>query len=496
MIRRRYALAVALVCSMGLIAGCTGWGTDGPADGDALEDDGADDLVEADAASDAADSDASNATNSDDENDIGNQDSASDAADTNDGSDSDNDATSQDTNPDADSDDSADTTTNDPDDLSVEDDESQAEQSDTDDNDAPATDDDGIEEGDNTGEGDLSLVERNVDTGDDTSNEYVVFENTGDAELDLTGWQVRDDPDDGRVAGNNLNPYSFSNIVIPPGDQVRLTTGDGEDTNTEVFWGISNAVWDETGDRIIVENNEGEIVLDESYTENGDGNGDTSTDGGDDGGQDGSNDEARNDETNDGDEDEDTDEPETHTVTVEVVDGDGDPVPSTIGVESGDGESIHDGEETATEELDLEAGSSVVVAASPSADDYAIDGDGERTVDVDGDETVTFEAEHDPTADDENRSLTVVVEDSDGDPIEDQEVLIGPIDVEESYWTDTEGEVEYVLEPPHADVVELQVTVGGESETVYLDEENPHQTESFTIDAEGGETAMLVAAAV
>ncbi|MFB9805585.1 lamin tail domain-containing protein [Haladaptatus pallidirubidus] len=83
------------------------------------------------------------------------------------------------------------------------------------------------------GSGDLTVAEIHEDAaGSDTDNlndEYVVFENAGSGDLDLTGWYVQDEVE---------KTYTFPNgFTLGSGEQVTLHTGTGTDTQTDLYWG-------------------------------------------------------------------------------------------------------------------------------------------------------------------------------------------------------------------------------------------------------------------
>lgn len=110
-------------------------------------------------------------------------------------------------------------------------------------------------------EGTLSIATIHEDAaGDDNDNlndEYIVFENTGDQPLELTGWSVADDAD---------HTYTFpSGFTLDPGAQVTLHTGSGTDSPSDLYWGSGRAVWNNGGDTVIVRNDSGSIVLQEEY---------------------------------------------------------------------------------------------------------------------------------------------------------------------------------------------------------------------------------------
>jgi micrococcal nuclease len=95
--------------------------------------------------------------------------------------------------------------------------------------------------------------------GNDNENlndEYVVLENTGDTELDLSGWTVADE------AGKT---YTFGDVALGAGEQVTLHTGSGTDTGTDAYWGQGSAVWNNGGDTVTVRDADGTVVAERSY---------------------------------------------------------------------------------------------------------------------------------------------------------------------------------------------------------------------------------------
>jgi competence protein ComEC len=107
----------------------------------------------------------------------------------------------------------------------------------------------------------LSITEINADAeGDDRENlndEYLVFENTGDESFDLSGWTVQD--------GSGMT-YTFPDgTTIQPGDDLTLRTGDGEDTDDDLYWGANRPIWNNDGDTVIITNSNGEQILTEGY---------------------------------------------------------------------------------------------------------------------------------------------------------------------------------------------------------------------------------------
>jgi hypothetical protein len=113
----------------------------------------------------------------------------------------------------------------------------------------------------NRDEGKLSVAGLSADAdGIDTNNlndEYIVYENTGDAPLDLSGWTVTDSSD---------TTYTFPDgFTLAPGEQVTLYTGSGTNTDAKLYWGRATEVWNDGADTMTVRNADGEVVLQRSY---------------------------------------------------------------------------------------------------------------------------------------------------------------------------------------------------------------------------------------
>lgn len=89
------------------------------------------------------------------------------------------------------------------------------------------------------------------------NDEYVVFENRGEASLDLSGWTVSD------AAGHT---YTFPDgATLAAGATVTLHTGSGSDSSTDRYWGRTSAVWNNGGDTVTVRYANGSVVLERSY---------------------------------------------------------------------------------------------------------------------------------------------------------------------------------------------------------------------------------------
>jgi endonuclease YncB( thermonuclease family) len=89
-------------------------------------------------------------------------------------------------------------------------------------------------------------------------DEWVAFTNPGDAAVDLSGWVLRD--------ASTANRYRFPpGTILEPGARVRVRTGCGTDTATELHWCAPGPVWNNTGDEVIVLDQTGRTVLATTY---------------------------------------------------------------------------------------------------------------------------------------------------------------------------------------------------------------------------------------
>ncbi|MFC7095796.1 lamin tail domain-containing protein [Halobaculum marinum] len=112
-----------------------------------------------------------------------------------------------------------------------------------------------------SGSSSLALVEIHADAAgndhDNLNDEYLVFENTGDDPLDLSGWTVSDEAD---------HTYTVpAGTTLAAGARVTLYTGSGTDTDSTLYWGSGAAVWNNGGDTVIVRDAQGDEVLREEY---------------------------------------------------------------------------------------------------------------------------------------------------------------------------------------------------------------------------------------
>lgn len=85
----------------------------------------------------------------------------------------------------------------------------------------------------------IDFVEWNP-SGDDYEGEYVQIENRGPGNQDMTGWTLGDESD---------HFYRFpTGFILAGGVSVRVWSREGDDTQTNLYWGRDDPVWGNDGD--------------------------------------------------------------------------------------------------------------------------------------------------------------------------------------------------------------------------------------------------------
>ena len=74
----------------------------------------------------------------------------------------------------------------------------------------------------------------------DPNGEYVCFKNYDSQQADMTNWRVQD---------SARHTYTFPPFILNPGAMVRLRSGPGSDTATDLYWGIG-LVWNNDRDTV------------------------------------------------------------------------------------------------------------------------------------------------------------------------------------------------------------------------------------------------------
>ncbi|MFD5914854.1 lamin tail domain-containing protein [Streptomyces massasporeus] len=107
----------------------------------------------------------------------------------------------------------------------------------------------------------ISAVQYDSPGRDDRSNrslnrEWVEITNTGRRAVNLDGWTLRDE--DGHT-------FTFHHYRLDGRSTVRVHTGEGRDTRTDLFQDRRNYVWDNRSDTATLRNDRGRFIDDESW---------------------------------------------------------------------------------------------------------------------------------------------------------------------------------------------------------------------------------------
>jgi len=92
--------------------------------------------------------------------------------------------------------------------------------------------------------------------GDDVQGEHVQIENLGGAAQEMTGWTLRDEAN--RV-------FTFPAFTLPAGGTVRVWTGGGTNTATDLYWGSGTAIWNNDGDTAYLRDTGGTLISNYTY---------------------------------------------------------------------------------------------------------------------------------------------------------------------------------------------------------------------------------------
>jgi micrococcal nuclease len=88
------------------------------------------------------------------------------------------------------------------------------------------------------------------------NNEYIEFRNKCFSPIDISGWHVKDKAN---------HTYTFKSVLVENKTKIKLHTGSGEDSETDVYWSSPFAVWNNNGDELRMWNSKGSLVLKHTY---------------------------------------------------------------------------------------------------------------------------------------------------------------------------------------------------------------------------------------
>jgi len=94
------------------------------------------------------------------------------------------------------------------------------------------------------------------------NGEYVVVTNYGKVSMVVTGWRLED---------RYGHRYTLPAFSLRAGKSVKIHTGRGRNTSTDLYWGRSNYIWNNTRDTATLRSPTGRAIDTCSWTANGPG---------------------------------------------------------------------------------------------------------------------------------------------------------------------------------------------------------------------------------
>ena len=104
--------------------------------------------------------------------------------------------------------------------------------------------------------------------GTDPQEEWIDLTNTGDEEIDLSGYRIRDTEGAAVDDRPGTDPYVFEEFRLGGGDTVRIRSSVGEDDDETLYWGQegeNQQIWSEEGDTVRIFDPGGALVFEHSY---------------------------------------------------------------------------------------------------------------------------------------------------------------------------------------------------------------------------------------
>jgi len=72
--------------------------------------------------------------------------------------------------------------------------------------------------------------------GDPLNGEYIELENTDNDDIEITDWFIK---------AETGQEYIFPTFFLGAGDTVKVWSGSGEDTDTDLYWGSDEPIWND-----------------------------------------------------------------------------------------------------------------------------------------------------------------------------------------------------------------------------------------------------------
>lgn len=86
---------------------------------------------------------------------------------------------------------------------------------------------------------------------DNLNGEYVVITNNGNDAINLQNWSMKDEA---------THIYTFSDVMLSSKANVTLYTGNGDSTETELYWNSKEPIWNNDGDTAFLFDENGDLI--------------------------------------------------------------------------------------------------------------------------------------------------------------------------------------------------------------------------------------------
>jgi endonuclease YncB( thermonuclease family) len=93
-------------------------------------------------------------------------------------------------------------------------------------------------------------ITQNPDTSKNPNDEFIVIKNNG-AEIDMAGWQMKDEA---------THIYTFNNTLLGTGESVTIYSGKGSDYGNVLYWDLDTTVWNNDGDTVFLRDSEDNLA--------------------------------------------------------------------------------------------------------------------------------------------------------------------------------------------------------------------------------------------
>ncbi|MEP7060629.1 MAG: lamin tail domain-containing protein [Actinomycetota bacterium] len=87
------------------------------------------------------------------------------------------------------------------------------------------------------------------------NKEYIVIRNSGNRSMKMANWVLHD-----KARSGVTHKFVFPGFTLRPGKSVRVHTGSGSNTSTDLYWGETVYVWGDDSDTATLQNRAGTVM--------------------------------------------------------------------------------------------------------------------------------------------------------------------------------------------------------------------------------------------